>query len=127
MNTSLKAFVALFLAENKDLITEDGFFTGDFDNDSLEPSKYNSDEQNEQLAKVKKDLADKNITIELVDRHGGEGEGEDYWSVYKFVSPDEEVYVKFDGSYTSYDGSEFDEWFFVKAVPVQAFDFRRIK
>lgn len=64
-----------------------------------------------------------NINYELVDNHGGEGEGEDYWSVYNFTHGTESVYVKFNGSYQSYDGSDYDEWFFVdpKAVEVMHF------
>lgn len=56
------------------------------------------------------------IRIVHQDNHGGEGQGEDYWSVYKFIdkSTKEVCHVKFDGFYQSYDGSEFHEWFFVE-------------
>lgn len=54
-----------------------------------------------------------NIDYEHVDKHGGEGAGEDYWSVYKFTHGTDIVYVKFSGSYQSYSGSDYDEWFFV--------------
>ncbi len=54
------------------------------------------------------------ITIEYQDNHGGEGQGEDYWSVYKFTNGKDTCYVKFDGWYQSYNGSEFDEWYFVE-------------
>lgn len=54
-----------------------------------------------------------NIDYEHVDNYGGEGEGEDYWSVYKFTHGTDIVYVKFSGSYQSYSGSDYDEWFFV--------------
>lgn len=59
-----------------------------------------------------------NIKIEHQDNYGGEGEGEDYWSVYKFTDKNtkEECWVKFDGFYQSYNGSEFNEWFFVTPV-----------
>jgi hypothetical protein len=48
--------------------------------------------------------------------HGGEEQGEDYWSVYKFTNGKDTCYVKFDGWYQSYNGSEFNEWFFVSPV-----------
>ena len=72
-------------------------------------------------------LQEAGITTECVDAYGGEGKGEDYWAVYKFSKGDEAVYVKFDGWYASYNGSEFDEWFFVKPKQVQVVQFHRCK
>lgn len=40
--------------------------------------------------------------------------GDEYWSVYSFTDGKETVYIKFDGWYQSYNGSEFTEWFFVE-------------
>ena len=40
-----------------------------------------------------------------VDQHGGEGEGERWWSVKHFV--DHDVYIRIDGFYQSYNGTEF--------------------
>ena len=54
------------------------------------------------------------LTFEFEDRYGGEGQGDEYWSVYKFSDGDEVVYVKFDGWYASYNGSEFNEWYWVE-------------
>lgn len=48
-----------------------------------------------------------------MDNHGGEGEGEDFWSVYKFTDGTDEVFVQFDGWYQSYNGSTFNKFFFV--------------
>ena len=62
------------------------------------------------LDKVK----EKNIQFQYEASYGGEGQGDDYWSVYSFSRDDETVYVKFSGWYASYNGSEFSEWFFVK-------------
>lgn len=53
------------------------------------------------------------VTFECVNQYGGEGQGDDYYSVYRFVRGEEECYVQFQGSYTSYCGSEYDDWFFV--------------
>ena len=73
------------------------------------------------------DLMGKRIDFVLMDSYGGEGEGEDYWSVYKFTKDGKEyIYVKFHGWYQSYVGSEFDEWFFVKPKQVTVTQFVRI-
>ena len=68
-----------------------------------------------------------NIEYEYVTCHGGEGEGEDYWSVFKFTQGAESVYVKFSGSYQSYSGSDYDEWFFVDPKVVEVTQFFRAK
>lgn len=68
-----------------------------------------------------------NIDYEHVDKHGGEGEGEDYWSVYKFTHGTDIVYVKFSGSYQSYSGSDYDEWFFVVPKAVEVTQFFRVE
>lgn len=59
-------------------------------------------------------VSELDLTFEFEDRYGGEGQGDEYWSVYKFSRGDEDVYVKFDGWYASYNGAEFDEWYFVE-------------
>jgi hypothetical protein len=66
------------------------------------------------------------VTFEHEANHGGEGQGEQYWSVYKFTKGSESVFVKFNGSYQSYNGSEFDEWFFVEAKSVEVVQYFRI-
>jgi len=58
-----------------------------------------------------------------VDSFGGEGEGERFWSVYKFTKGNESVYVKFDGSYQSYNGSEYDEFYFVEPKEVTRIEY----
>ena len=48
---------------------------------------------------------------------GGEGDGEECWAVYKFYNDaGDEAYVKFDGYYQSYNGSEYQEFFIVEPV-----------
>jgi hypothetical protein len=53
------------------------------------------------------------IEVQYVDNHGGEGQGEDYWSIYKFTKEGETLYVKFQGHYYSYEGSTYDDFYFV--------------
>lgn len=73
------------------------------------------------------ELMGKGIDFVREDNHGGEGEGEDYWSVYKFTkNGKEDIYVQFQGWYQSYNGSEFDEWFFVKPKQVMVTQFDKV-
>jgi len=72
-----------------------------------------------------------NTTLEYayVDGYGGEGEGEEYWRVYEFtnVETKESCLVKFDGSYYSYNGADFDRWFFVEPREVVVTQFFEIE
>ena len=56
------------------------------------------------------------IQYEFADHYGGEGQGEDYWTVYKFTKDGETVYLKWQGWYSSYNGSEFESVSEVKPV-----------
>lgn len=47
-------------------------------------------------------------TVNVADQQGGEGEGEEWYIVYHFV--DHDVYIRVDGWYQSYYGTEFDGW-----------------
>ena len=85
------------------------FFNGEFD---LEPNKYDSAEETQ----LKTIFNAASITFEEIEQHGGEGQGEDYYTVCKFTNGTETEIVKFQGSYYSYDGSTYDEWFFTKPV-----------
>lgn len=81
----------------------------------------------EATAQFKTLLFNNELTVENVDSFGGEGMGDQYWSVYKFIKGDDVCYVKFDGYYASYSGAEFDEWFFARAVPVEKIDWVSVK
>jgi len=54
--------------------------------------------------------------VKCVDSHGGEGQGEDFYSVFSFTKDGMTVYAKFSGSYYSYNGAEYERWFFVTPV-----------
>lgn len=64
------------------------------------------------------ELIGKGITFENVDSYGGEGKGEDYWSVYKFTLDNEVCWIRFDGWYSSYNGGEYSKFSFVKPKEV---------
>lgn len=55
--------------------------------------------------------------IAEVDQYGGEGQGEDWYSVKHFV--DHDVYIKTQGFYTSYHGTDFDYGYGKEVKPVE--------
>lgn len=59
-------------------------------------------------------LNSKGIKLIQVQQHGGEGEGDQYWTVYEFEKDNELVYVKFEGWYASHYGAEYTGFEFVK-------------
>jgi len=116
MNTNnLKEQVAVLLAEADSEILRD-FFNSDAPSEGC---GYNSDSTEEFLQKENT----LGISHNHVDSFGGEGEGEMYWSVYKFTKGTEAVYVKFNGSYQSYNGSEYDKFFFVEPKEVTRIEY----
>lgn len=54
------------------------------------------------------------LTVEVVQSYGGEGQGDNYYAVYSFDNGTEKLFVKFNGWYASYHGAEFQDWFFVE-------------
>lgn len=85
-------------------------------------SKWNGDFENEVLNKA----SALNLQVDFVDSYGGEEQGKDYWAVYSFTDGQEVVYVQFDGWYASYNGSEYEEWFFVEPKQVTVTQFFKI-
>lgn len=51
------------------------------------------------------------VVFESVDSYGGEDQGSDFWSVFKFTRGDEECYIKFEGWYASHHGAEFEQYY----------------
>jgi hypothetical protein len=106
-NVTLKQKVAVILAESSQSVMSEFFNSdADYDNESF---------------------TEADIKFKLMSRHGGESEGEDYWSVYKFTSGTDGVFVKFDGYYYSYDGSTFDSWFFVTPKEVMVTQYVKVQ
>ena len=48
-------------------------------------------------------------SIKYVDSYGGEGQGDNYWSVYIFVHKEQRCYIRFYGYYNSYEGAEYED------------------
>lgn len=55
--------------------------------------------------------------IEEVEQYGGEGQGDTWYSVKYF--PDHDVYLKVNGWYQSYSGTDFNGWEDVDVVKPQ--------
>ncbi len=78
--------------------------------------------------KIKLRLKPYNITYTLVDELGGDEEedGNVYWKVYVFKDGEETCHIKFDGYYSSYDGSEMTCFFVVAPVTKQVIVFEKV-
>ena len=115
----LKKKVTELLTEHDEMIdqADESLFNGEF---KQEPSKWDSEENTAFQAALNAE----SITATNVKHHGGEGQGDDYYSVYSFTSGNETVHVKFQGWYASYHGSEFNEWGFIepKQVTITIFE-----
>lgn len=108
-NTDIQTKVKALLDEIESEVISGEFFQSEMKD---EFNEWDSAETYEAIKLFK----EKQVSFEHVDNHGGEGEGDDYWSVYKFNDDNtkEVCYVKFQGWYQSYNGSEFSEWYFVQ-------------
>lgn len=73
-------------------------------------------------------LSENGYAIKLEDSYGGEGKGDEYWSVFSVTHSGETKYFKIDGWYASYDGASMTggiyDFFEVKKVPVQTYEWR---
>lgn len=78
--------------------------------------------------KIKARIAPHNITFHLAESLGGDEEedGNVYWKVYSFSDGVEDCFVKFDGYYSSYDGSEMRSFFIVKPTVKQVTVFDKV-
>lgn len=95
-----------------------------FNGEGLRGSWYEKNGTPEYLLSVQLDLA--RIQEKLEEHHGGEGEGDSYWAVWSFTLGGDKVFVKFDGSYVSYDGSTYDSWFFVEPEEYVAVRYKKV-
>jgi len=98
---SLKDTIKDFLDSKSDSDLESGFF-----HEEIDCGYSDNDDLGDELRNA-------SIGFECVEQHGGEGEGEDFYTVYKFTKGSETVFVKFQGWYQSYNGSEMTGWAFV--------------
>lgn len=52
-----------------------------------------------------------------VEKYGGEGQGETWYSIKHFI--DHDVYIRTDGYYSSYNGTDFNDGYGSEVKPVQ--------
>jgi hypothetical protein len=115
---SLLKDVETLLIESDEYIKR-ALFDQDF---TSEFCKYDSKEEVE----FKSKLQLLGIDMVSVYHYGGEGQGEQYYKVWKFSRDKEEVYFKFNGYYQSYNGATYDEYFQVKPKEVQVIQYEPI-
>lgn len=70
-----------------------------------------------------KEILQKIGSFEFTDHYGGEGSGDDYWTVVHFK--DHDIYVQFDGWYASHCGAEFEDMFQVWPQEVMKIEWTR--
>ena len=64
------------------------------------------------------------ISIRLVDSYGGEDQGSTYYAVYQFSKDGEQdVFIKFNGWYASYDGATFEDFKVVQPKQVMKIEY----
>jgi hypothetical protein len=80
------------------------------------------------INKIKARFKPHNIDYHLVEELGGDEEesGNEYWKVYSFYDGVEDCLIKFDGHYSSYDGSELRSFFIVKPITKQITVFEKV-
>ena len=117
---SLKETVQSLLDETSNHVLESAFF---HEGISDEWALDDEDDQ-DSVDGVSKSLGEAGITFDCVEQEGGEGEGDQYHTVYKFTKGSEEVFVKFHGWYASYHGSEMNGYKIVapRKVEVTIYD-----
>ena len=54
------------------------------------------------------------FSYKCVDSYGGEGCGDNFYTVIQIQDDEEEIFVKFKGWYSSYNGVEYESWKFVQ-------------
>lgn len=69
-----------------------------------------------------------NYKIEFIEHRGGEGDGATQYKVYKITnkSTNEENFVEFSGRYSSWDSSEYTDYYFVEPREVVVVKYERI-
>ncbi len=64
-----------------------------------------------EVAERAEDFEYEGVKVTLVDSYGGEGDGDTYYRVYKLINEEDSkdtIFVKFDGYYSSYNGTDWD-------------------
>ena len=102
--------VVRFLNEVDSVVRSGYFFYGEAEGNRDTTQYYDGVKEFNEI------LQSHGIDFEQKDQFGGEGQGEDYYSVYRFFTKEDECYIKFSGRYQSYSGVDYSEFFVVKPV-----------
>lgn len=116
-NASLTDKVMYFVEEMPRGVIEELLFKG-----------YNFNNQDKSWKRFQSRLTEHTIGFELAEEVGGDTEedGNTYFKVYNFSDGVNECWIKFDGWYSSYDGSELRSYFPVKPEVKQVTVFEKI-
>ena len=116
-SASLTEKVMYFVEELPRAVTEELLFKG-----------YNFNNQDKAWKRFLSRLAEHAIGFELAEEVGGDTEedGSTYFKVYAFSDGVTECWIKFDGWYSSYDGSELRSYFPVKPEVKQVTVFEKV-
>lgn len=108
-------------SNDEDFSLTELFFDNDFDMEFI--SKYSNS-----INELRQFIQSEGFSIKCVEAIGGEDEGRDYYKVYKFTdtSTGQECFVKFQGWYASYYGSEFESYFEVTPQEVVVIEYKSV-
>lgn len=108
-------------SNDEDFSLTELFFDNDFDMEFI--SKYSNS-----INELRQFIQSECFSIKCVEAIGGEDEGRDYYKVYKFTdtSTGQECFVKFQGWYASYYGSEFESYFEVTPQEVVVIEYKSV-
>lgn len=124
----------LTFEEIKEIINSDVFEEHDHDPSSwMQEDVYTSlEELNSAVEKYGyeysqefKDEFAKLGQFKQVDHFGGEGKGDEYYTVYHFI--DHGIYISFNGWYASHHGSEYSDMSQVKSKIVEKTEWEAVK
>lgn len=70
-----------------------------------------------------------NFNSSQEDHYGGEGKGSDYWTIFKLTDKEtnDEFFVKFDGYYASYHGTDWETVSQVEPIEKTVKDWKEVK
>ena len=111
---SLKDKLEEFLNVQGDVFFD---FIGELRSDQFYPVYTTVNEVNYYKERIKTEGFEQ-LLVRLIEQVGGEGEGETYFYVLEFTEGDEKVLVRLNAYYSSYNGADYQDWYFVKPVEV---------
>lgn len=68
----------------------------------------------------------KGVDKTLVEDVGGEDMGSEYYAVWEFKASDRTFYLRFNGSYYSYDGATYEEFYEVTPEEVTIIQYKKV-